>query len=105
MRPECSIAVIHEDAGAGRTVRYVYGQTVRDFTDTVIGALMDGRIDGDYYFTLGFAAALNAVAHDSIDFAQPLLTIAQAQAELEDVSRARRRVCDALVGFCERLCA
>ena len=102
--PENSIAVIVPDpSGTGNTVHHVFAEAVGRFTDEVVGALMDGSIRGNFFFVLGFVAAVNALSHDRIDFADPLGTVERAQADVDDVSAACAKVTDAISAYCERI--
>lgn len=101
---ENAIAVIVPDpSGTGSTVHHVFADTIGEFTDKVVRALMDGEIRGDFFFVLGFVAAINALSHDRIDFSDPLGTVEAARADIDDVSAARAKITDALAAYCERI--
>lgn len=105
MKAENAIAVIDATSGKGLSdrIHYIYSASVRNFTDVVCGALMDGVLRGNADFALGFIAAINALMLDTVDFADPVGTIVQADADVKDTSDAMRKVTDCLVHYCEAI--
>ena len=102
MEPGSSIAVISPDGERGHRTHHIFAQTVTAFTDELVDALMDGRIDAPWAFALGCAAMLDMLSHDSVDFGQAVLTVEAAWEELSDVTEARADYTDALRGYFER---
>lgn len=105
MRRENAIAIVDVESGGGASavIRFVYSSAVREFTDEVCAGLLDGRLRSDADFSLGFIAAVNAMMLDTIDFADPVATVRQAAADVQETSGAMRKVTDCLIHYCETI--
>lgn len=97
---ECNIFAVCTDPDGGSLVQHVTGADVRQFGDRLMGALFDGDI-GLYDFTLGFAAAVDALGGGRIDFSDPVGTVRAAWADVNDIGPRPPYVTDVMRAYCE----
>ena len=65
-----------------------------EFCDTIINGCMSAEIVGHCEFSLGFAACFDAMARGTIDLEDPIGTVRQAWADVNNITTAPNKVTD-----------
>ena len=67
------------------------------FCGALISGCLDGKIVSHYEFTLDFAACFDAISRGTIDLAEdPIATIEQAWADIENVTTSPNKITDVM---------
>ena len=75
----------------------------KQFCDTLIDGLLDGKIISNYEFTMGFAACFDAISRGTIDLQEnPIDTMEQAWADIANVTMAPNKITDVMRIECDR---
>ena len=73
---------------------YVQPSKAKGFCDSIVNSCLAAEIVGHCEFSLGFAACLDAIARGTIDLEDPIGTVKQAWADVNNIASSPNRVTD-----------